>query len=339
MTIDGYTQPGAKENTGQVGTDARLLVELSRGNSGTIGLRIDADDVVVRGLVINCYPESHIEITGGTGIGIEGSFLGTDPSGTLDLEGDDDGGGVNVNEGVGNVMGGTSLAARNLISGNDRAGIVLFGSSLDDRVKNNRIEGNLIGTKRNGTSPLGKSAGIGIFRSSGNTVGGTAPGATNTIAFSGSEGVSVFEEESTSNRILGNSIHSNERLGIDLAGGTEKAAGATGNDPGDADIGPDNLQSKAAVTSATNTGGTIAVRGNLNSTPEKTFLLQFFSNPGGNDGKTFVAQRSVTTNANGNAPFAFSFAKVIPAGHRVSATATGAGNTSEFSAPRVVVTR
>jgi hypothetical protein len=136
VTIDGYTQPGAKENTSQVGTDARLLVELSRGNSGTIGLRIDADDVVVRGLVINRYPESHIENTGGTGIRIEGSFLGTDPSGTLDLEGDD--GGVNVNEGVGNVIGGTSLAARNLISGNDRAGIVLFGSSLDDRVKNNR---------------------------------------------------------------------------------------------------------------------------------------------------------------------------------------------------------
>ena len=92
------------------------------------------------------------------------------------------------------------------------------------------------------------------------------------------------------------------------------------------------------MTSAKTSGTKLTIVGNLNSTPNRTFTVQFFSNPsGGDEGKTFHAQRSVTTNDNGNASFSFGFDVAVPAGQSITATATGAGDTSEFSAPRAVV--
>ena len=87
-----------------------------------------------------------------------------------------------------------------------------------------------------------------------------------------SDGVTVFFDVSTGNRILQNSIFSNAGLGIDLDDGLSP------NDPGHADLGPNNLQNKPAVASATTSGSTLTVQGNLDSTPEKTFTFQFFSN-------------------------------------------------------------
>ena len=68
-------------------------------------------------------------------------------------------------------------------------------------------------------------------------------------------------------------------------------------------------------------------------------MVRFFSNPSGTDeGKTFIGQKSVTTDASGNATFTFSSAQKVGLGRTVTATATSqAGNTSEFSAPRTVV--
>ena len=66
----------------------------------------------------------------------------------------------------------------------------------------------------------------------------------------------------------------------------------------------------------------------------KTFTIQFFSNPAGGEGKKFVGQKGVTTNANGNVTFEFQPAQAVPTGQTVTATATDPnGNTSEFSAP------
>lgn len=126
---------------------------------------------------------------------------------------------------------------------------------------------------------------------------------------------------------------------IDLLGGTESATGATQNDPGDADTGPNNLQNKPVVTSATTSGGSPTIRVNLNSTPNKTFQIQFFSNPSGNEGKKFIGAKSVSTNANGDVTFTFVPSQAVAAGQRITATATDvvSGDTSEFSAPRKVV--
>ena len=78
------------------------------------------------------------------------------------------------------------------------------------------MQGNLIGTDITGKAPLGDEVNGVIVsnNASSNTIGGTAAGAGNTIAFNILAGVSV--ESGTGNSILTNSIFSNGKLGIDL---------------------------------------------------------------------------------------------------------------------------
>ena len=338
VTIDGYSQLGSTPNTLDKGTNAVLKVQLDGSNAGfeTSGLVIDgADNVVVRGLVVNRFDTSGIRIrAGGSSNRIEGNFLGTDSSGTLDLG---NGNGVSLN-GNSNVVGGSSPDDRNLISGNSR------GVSLTPGAAGTKVQGNLVGTEKDGTVPLGNEfEGVAMTEAKHNLIGGSGLGEANTIAFNGSHGVSVVsflsEFDGTGNRILANSIFSNGGLGTDLEGGTENAAGATANDPKDPDSGPNDLQNKPIVTSAKTVGGKTTVLAKLNSTPRDAFVVEFFSNPSANEGKKFMGDKAVSTDADGNVAFTFVPSQAVPAGQRITATATNAvdANTSEFSAPRTVV--
>ena len=129
---------------------------------------------------------------------------------------------------------------------------------------------------------------------------------------------------STKNGILGNSIYSNGGLGIDL-----NSDGLTPNDANDADTGGNNLQNFPVLSSAA--GGVV---GTLNSAPNATYRVEFFSSatcdPSGNgEGAIFVGLASVTTNAAGNAAIPLFTASP---GQFITATATdAANNTSEFS--------
>jgi hypothetical protein len=63
------------------------------------------------------------------------------------------------------------------------------------------------------------------------------------------------------------------------------------------------------------------------------------ADPSGNgEGKKFLGQKSVTTNSSGDATFTFQTRKKVPKGQVVTATATdqSTGDTSEFSAARSV---
>jgi hypothetical protein len=177
-----------------------------------------------------------------------------------------------------------------------------------------------------------------IFGGRNNTIGtGTAAGA-NTIAFNGGDGVTLTDGvtfgDTKGNGILSNSTFSNQGLGIDFA-----PDGPNPNDAQDTDsFGPNTLQNKQILTSATTAGTRITIEGILRSSPDDNFTIRFFSNPTGNQGKTFLGLKTVTTDANGDAPFTRVLAVVVPAGQRITATATGSGgNTSEFSGARVVV--
>jgi hypothetical protein len=168
---------------------------------------------------------------------------------------------------------------------------------------------------------------------SANTVGGTEPGAANTIAFNAGDGVSVLS--GARNLILSNSVFSNAGKGIDLGGD-----GITPNDPGDADTGANNLQNFPVLSSARTSRSATIIKGTLNSAPNQVFAVQFFSNPSGTDeGKTFIGQTVVTTNSSGSASFAFKPAQKVPRGQVITATATSddTGDTSEFSEPKKVV--
>ena len=346
VIINGYSQPGSSVNALEEGTNAKLMIELNgtKVESGD-GLQIAAKNTVVKGLVINSFGFAGIALFGGSdadGAKIQGNFIGTNPTGERDEGNDSDGVRITGNSNV--VVGGTSRGTRNLISGNRLAGITFFNFETGS---NNKVQGNLIGTHKDGSGNLGNGdSGVAILANEPNNSATTVE--NNTIAFNGSigaargtDGVALFGDVGTTDTILSNSIFSNDGLGIDLVDFPDEDGltdVSNANDPGDTDEGPNDLQNKPVLTSAKTSGTKLTIVGNLNSTPNRTFTVQFFSNPsGGDEGKTFRAQRSVTTNDNGNASFSFGFDVAVPVGQSMTATATGAGDTSEFSAPRVVV--
>ena len=183
----------------------------------------------------------------------------------------------------------------------------------------------------------GSEVGVNIS-SAGNTVGGVELGAANTIAFNREEGVRLDRFDSTAgNRILSNSIFDNGALGIDLGGN-----GSTLNDRKDPDAGPNTLQNFPVLTGVKLSEVATTVEGTLDSIPstrkkKRSFTIQFFSSPQNEDeGKTFLGQKRVTTDAKGDAAISFGTRK--RSSGAVTATATDPdGNTSEFSAPRKVV--
>ena len=166
-----------------------------------------------------------------------------------------------------------------------------------------------------------------------NLVGdGTFAGA-NTIAFNGLDGVEI-NGSSAGNEVSRNSIFSNAGLGVDLGND-----GVTPNDARDTDEGPNTLQNKPIIRSAKTVSGKTTIKGKLNSTPNKTYTIEFYSNPKGNEGKKFIGETSVTTRRDGLRSFTFTPSRAVAVGQTITATATrnSTGDTSEFSAPKKVV--
>jgi hypothetical protein len=406
VTINGYTQPGASANTLATGNDAVLKIQLNGTNAGTFadGLLITASNSTIKGLVINRFFDNSVQIegSGATGNKIEGNFIGTNADGSTALAngnagvdisnapnntvggiqpaqrnvlsasaaGDgvqiagsgasgnkvqgnyigtkadgssglgNSGDGVVIDGAPNNTIGGTDSGARNVISDN-RFGILIQNSSATD----NKVQGNFIGTKADGTGDLGNDGDGVLISTSGaldNTVGGTTRAAGNVISANGGDGVSIVE--GTGNSVLSNRIFSNTGLGIALF-----PDGATANDDDDPDTGANNLQNFPvilSVTQSTSFFNPTTVSGTLNSTPSQNFTVQCFlageipadADPSGHgEGVGFMAEDTdVTTNTSGDAtfecgPFAF---PVSLEGKRWSATATNeaTGDTSEFSA-------
>jgi len=198
VTIDGYTQPGASENTLARGSNADLRIVLSGASAPvdtSAALEIFTSGVTVRGLVINRWASrSGVWIDGrDTDLGpvtadsnkVEGNFIGTNAGGTQGLGNGIDG--VSLFEARNNTVGGTTRSARNVISANHTSGVRISESSVD-----NTVQGNLIGTTASGTSALGNDReGVNIVRASSNTVGGTSLAARNVISGNGDAGVFI----------------------------------------------------------------------------------------------------------------------------------------------------
>ncbi|HKQ07545.1 MAG TPA: C25 family cysteine peptidase [Blastocatellia bacterium] len=269
---------------------------------------------------------------------VSSNYIGTDITGMNDLG--NTSAGVHLVQADGVTVGGITAtpgtSPGNVISGNNTVGIDA------DNANDDAVQGNLIGLKANGTDAMpNTSHGIHIRNTSVRiAVGGTAAGAANTIAFNGGDGVNVAGASSNGNSIRANSIYSNTGLGIDLTGGTENANGVTANDANDSDSGANTLQNYPVITAASVSGGSTTVAGTLNSTPNMTFAIEFYSmttaDPSGNgEATSYRGSTSVTTNASGNA--SFSGIVLTTTDPLITATATNttgspANNTSEFAA-------
>ena len=257
---------------------------------------------------------------------VQGNYIGTDAAGTVGI-GNGITGAALFYGATGNTIGGANPGDGNLLSGNGFYGGGLLG-------RRQRDPGQLRRHRRLGLGAIGNTLdGIQAkYGASNNTIGGAAPGSGNLIAFNLGNGVGL-PLAGTGNAILGNAIRDNAKLGIDLGDD-----GVTANDPGDGDLGPNNLQNYPVLSAAERHGDRVIFRGTLDSTPNASFTLQFFANdaadPSGfGEGARLVGQATVTTDASGNATFEVTLQTGAHPGAFFTATAThGAGNTSEFSA-------
>lgn len=113
-----------------------------------------------------------------TNIKVQGCFIGLDAHGKAKLPNGVNG--VQLADGAtDNLIGGTQLGARNLLSGNADGGCLIYGFD----VSGNRVQGNYIGLDVTGTQPLGNGkAGIELNAAQDNLIGGLEPGAGNIIA-------------------------------------------------------------------------------------------------------------------------------------------------------------
>ena len=293
----------------------------SGANGNTIGGSTPATRNVVSGNDIG------VEISGDRNR-VLGNFIGTDVTGTVALGNRSHGADMS---GSNNIIGGTTAATRNVISGNSIDGVNISGTSATG----NQVLGNFIGTDVTGTVPLGNGAnGVSVASSAGgNTIGRTVAGAGNLITSNGGNGVFVLK--SPGNSILSNSIFSNDGLGIELG-----SDGVNPNDPGDADTGANNLQNFPVLTSVTIFSGAIQgtqIEGTINSTPFVALRLEFFINsacdPSGNgEGETFLGFTDWSTGS-GEALFRAFFETTLAEGDLITATATDvdSNSTSEFS--------
>ena len=192
VTIDGYTQPGASPNTNppEQGLNSVLQIEIDCTNAGNYCLVIGADDVTLRGLVIN------------RGIGgvatdfltlvhnpvIEGCFLGTSPDGLTAMALP---AGITFGQHQNGRIGGTSPGARNLLA-TTGTGTLLQSSFAPNN--GTIIQGNLFCTDKTGLVPIETSnqsrfgialqGGVGGGNTSNMTVGGLTPAAGNVFACS-----------------------------------------------------------------------------------------------------------------------------------------------------------
>ena len=158
---------------------------------------------------------------------ILGNLIGTDVTGMQSLG--NHGGGVLVTNSSGNIIGGSTAGARNIISANAVAGIQISGQ-LSSR---NQVVGNYIGTNSQGSNWPGAAnaqtpqpnqapsqpAGVLIIGASGNTVGGTTfTGVSSNLLSGNLFGIEILGNASAetqtapaigANAILGNKIGTN----------------------------------------------------------------------------------------------------------------------------------
>ena len=130
---------------------------------------------------------------------IQGNFIGTNAAGTGAVGNANFG--VIINGSVNNIIGGTTAAARNVVSGNAGRGVYIQDYSPTQTSTGNVVEGNYVGVDVSGGAALANtgSAGVVIGSASNNTIGGTAAGAGNVISGNTFGGLEVDGTGATGN--------------------------------------------------------------------------------------------------------------------------------------------
>lgn len=231
LTSDGNHVEGCRIGTDAAGATAAANseygIQVFGGKNNVIGGTTAGAGNLVSG---NTLTGIQIQ-SGGTGNTVQGNFVGTNAAGTAAVP--------NGTEGVavftaGNTIGGTSAAARNVVSGNGSHGIRIETPSATGNV----VAGNYVGTDAAGTGDLGNVEDGVLVETNGAasaTIGGTTAGAGNVIAGNGEWGVEVAVGTSdvtiAGNRIgtnaAGTAAIANAFDGVSLLGSSNTVGGLT----------------------------------------------------------------------------------------------------------------
>ena len=192
ITIDATTQHGYA---------GKPLIVLNGAKAGysSNGLVLDGGSDTVRGLAIDSFYGDGIIVASNYNT-IAADFVGIDPTGYLAKPNRRDG--ILVT-GRSNVIGGTTSASRDVLSGNTGAGIDLSGVSA----KYNRIEGDYIGTDAYGFAAIANDYGVLIQgKANHNQIGGTSSTYRNVISGNTLDEIRITGTGTSSNVIEGNYI-------------------------------------------------------------------------------------------------------------------------------------
>ncbi len=187
-------------------------------------------------LIVANGPGVEIKDGGTSGNTVLGNRIGTNAAGSSYL-----GALVGVEirqQATSNTVGGTAPGSGNVIDANG-PGVEI----KDGGTSGNSVLGNLIGTNAGGTAYLRALVGVEVQAgTTGNTIGGTAPGSGNVIAANG-PGVEIKDSGTSGNAVLGNLIGTDSSGTVKLGtlAGVEIRAGATGNTIGGTTAGAANV--------------------------------------------------------------------------------------------------
>jgi titin len=355
-------------------------VEVTQAPNNTIGGTAVGAGNVISG---NEFGNVFIVGTSATGNLLAGNYIGTDATGEQALRPE-----VNVYSGGGvflaapdTTIGGTSPAARNVISGNGGDGVAISREEIISftgpttvtiyTADHELVEGNYIGVDARGTARLG-NGGYGVtMGNTNNTVGGTTAGARNVISGNGHAGVLIsgglgglggneatyatddavqgnyigtdatgaasigntgagvlieVGKYATNNTVSGNVISGNGGAGVDLQANSNAVQG---NDIGTDASGHKALpnQTGVKVEDENNTiGGTAAGTGNVISGNTGDGVdIYFASDPNGpaSTDTTLVQGNYIGTDASGVSALGNSGSGVLVSGQNVTSTTIG----------------
>jgi hypothetical protein len=252
-----------------IGIDGPGTVRLSNGSDGvhivnaSAGNTIGGTTVAARDVISgNTQNGVLIDSAGATGNVVEGDYIGADATGLAAL-GNGSNGVLVQNGATGNTIGGTTSAARDVLSGNGVCGAYLLGQGTSGNV----VAGDYIGTDSSGNAALPNHInGVDIVSgASANTIGGTTSGARDVISGNTFNGAVIANSGASSNIVEGDYIGpgasgsalSNGGTGVVILGGaTNNTIGGTA--AGAADVISGNAEHGVLVSDAGTAGNVVA---------------------------------------------------------------------------------
>ena len=262
--------------------------------------------------------------TAATGNQVLGNFIGTDITGTLDLGNSQEG--VRIDNAPGNTIGGTTAAARNVISAN-HWGVVITGPQAIGNV----VQGNFIGTDdHRHRASLRQRARRRAHQQR------RLEQPDRGVARRGR----ATRSPSTGGTASGSRTRASATPSCPTRSSPTSSWGSTWSPPASPAVDrPEPAPDRPDPDVGRHLGRLHDHPGTLASTPNTTFTIQFFVNSpldptGQGEGGQFVGQVTAMTGADGIATYSANVPTILKAGQFVTATATDPlGNTSEFSAP------